>query len=243
MKKSVSVVIFAFNEETTIGSAIKETVEALTSLDRKFEIIVLDDGSTDNSNEIAEAMAEKYAPLVRVIRHENNRGFGAVFSSGMNAVKNDIVSFIAGDGQPIPAIYYKRCLPPLDEHSMVVGRIPTRKDPSLVLFFAGAERFLMRLLFPGVPKIVGPFMFHRSLLDELNLYYRDREERGWVIQIELLIKAMRNGHTFAMVEVERRMRVVHRSRAATWPNAVRMAWLLMTLWWMIRANPGSKNED
>ena len=53
MNKSVSVVNFAFNEGITIGSAITETVEALTSLERKSEIIVLNVGSTDKSNEIA----------------------------------------------------------------------------------------------------------------------------------------------------------------------------------------------
>jgi glycosyltransferase involved in cell wall biosynthesis len=166
---------------------VAETVEALTHFGRIFEIIVVDDGNADNTFVNADKAVNLYAPNVRIIRHGHNRGFGAVFSTGMDAVKKDIVSFIAGDGQPSPANYYSQCLPPLDIHDMVVGKIRNRKDPELTLFFAWGERLLLSTLFPGVPKIEGPIMFRRSLLDKYDLHYRNQEDYGWIVIIELTI--------------------------------------------------------
>ncbi len=233
MKQSVSVVIFALNEEQTIGQAIQETADALVCLGHPYEIIVIDDGSNDDTFLNADAMACRYTPNVRIIRHEVNRGFGGVFQTGMDAAKNDIFSFIAGDGQPIPEIYFSRCLPLLETNDMVVGKIRNRQDPRLTLFFAWAERLLLRILFPGVPKIEGPFMFKRSLLTKLQLHYRNHENRGWIVIIELMIRAIRSGYSCALVEVERRPRLVGRSRANNWRNAFRMTWLLCTVWWMM----------
>jgi glycosyltransferase involved in cell wall biosynthesis len=233
MKQSVSVVIFALNEEQTIGSAIQETVEALTRLEHPYEIIVIDDGSTDDTNLNARMAAEKYPPHVRIIHHERNRGFGAVFRTGMDAVRNDIVSFIAGDGQPIPANYYTNCLPLLTNHDIVIGKIRNRQDPKLTLFFAWAERLIMKVLFPEVPKIEGPIMFRRELLEKFDLYYRTREDYGWIVIIELSIRAIRGGATCTLVEVERRPRPIGRSKANNWKNAFRMTWLLLTVWWMV----------
>jgi glycosyltransferase involved in cell wall biosynthesis len=233
MKQSVSIVIFAFNEEKTIAQAIQEAADALIGLGHLFEIIVIDDGSSDDTFTNAREMAGRYGPQVRIIRHKQNLGFGGVFKTGMDAAKNDIFSFIAGDGQPIPEVYYSRCLPPLETHDMVVGKIRNRQDPKLTLFFAWAERLLLLFLFPGVPKIEGPFMFKRVLLDKIDLHYRKQEERGWIIIIELIIRAIREGYSCAIVDVERRPRPVGRSHANNWNNAFRMTWLLFKVWWMI----------
>ena len=230
--QSVSVVIAAYDEAPTLASVVDDVIATLEAMPRSYEIIIIDDGSTDGTGDIADGLAASNAH-VDVIHHEHNRGMGGVYRSGFAAATKDIVSLIASDGQAVPQVYYPRCLPPLVEHDMVIGRVANRQGPPLTLFFSWAERMVLRALFPGVPKIEGPFMFHRRLLGELNLSLMRGEDGSWAIMLEILIRAIRDGRTFAIVTVERRQRRFGRSRANTWSNAIRMGFALLALRWKL----------
>ena len=84
---SVSVVIPAFNEEKTVA----EVVEAARNSDMVTEVIVVDDGSTDSTAEVAENAGAK------VIRHTSNRGKGAALRTGFKHSKGEIVAFVDAD--------------------------------------------------------------------------------------------------------------------------------------------------
>src|SRR5512136_2958223 len=89
----VSVVIPVYNEEAAIGEdldVIKQTMDA-TGL--PFEIIVVNDGSTDGTAEIVSSR-----PYVQLIHHERNRGTGAARTTGMKAAKGDVILMTDGDG-------------------------------------------------------------------------------------------------------------------------------------------------
>jgi len=90
MKSSnVSIIIPAFNEEKVIGSVVK----SITSAFPDSEIIVVNDGSTDNTaGEIAE-------PGITVLNHDHNRGYGASLKTGTRAATREYVLFCDGDGQ------------------------------------------------------------------------------------------------------------------------------------------------
>lgn len=225
--------MFAYNEAPTLGGAVNEAAEALESLGRDYEIIIVDDGSTDGSGEIADRLAAGNS-RISVIHHPTNLGMGGVYRSGLKAARKPIVSFLASDGQPIPRLYYERCLPALNGRDLVIGYLPNRRDPPLTLFFAWAERLWMRILFPGVPKIDGPFMFRRRLLDAIDLELLESTDRSWAVLIELEVKAIRSGCSFARVPVERRPRRSGRSRGSSWRNAVVMAVALLRLRWRLR---------
>jgi len=231
MSKSVTVVICAFNEEVTIASAAEETVAAISAMDRDFEVIIVNDGSTDHTAERANAAAVRLGSVVRVINHAENKGLGGIFRTGLDEFAMDVLVFISGDGQPIPELYFGRELPELETVDMVVGRLPRRQDPSLSLFFSGAEKILLAILFPGTPKIEGPFMFSRRVVEGIHLHYREVDEKGWIVLIEILVRAVRAGFSYRVVEFERRPRSVGRSRANTWRYAFKMAGLLLALRW------------
>ena len=234
--QSVSVVIAAYDEAPTLSGVVDEVIAALEAMHRDYEIIIIDDGSTDGTSNIADALAALHEH-VTVIHHGRNRGMGGVYRSGFAAATKDVVSLIAADGQAIPDIYYPRCLPPLDGHDMVIGKVANRQGPPLTLFFAWAERVVLRVLLPGVPKIEGPFMFRRGLLGELDLTLMRGEDSSWTIMLEILIRAIRDGRTFATVAVERRPRRFGCSRANTWRNAIRMSFALAALRWKLTGRP------
>lgn len=225
---SVSAIVFVHNEAVTLRAALEELTEALDALCPEYEVIIVDDGSSDGSGEIADDLASQMAH-VSTIHHKQNQGMGGVYRTGLRAAGKDIISFLASDGQPIPKLYFERCLPPLEHNDMVIGRLPNRRDPSLTLVFADAERLLLKFLFPGVPKIEGPFMFHRRILSSLQLELLEGQDRSWAVLIELLVKAIRQGATFEQVAVERRVRKSGRSRGGTWRNAVIMSFALLRL--------------
>lgn len=90
--QTLSIIIPAFNEEHTLRDVINSI-----SLDFPHEIILVDDGSSDNTFEIA-----KVNPHVRAIRHILNRGYGAAVATGFEIAKGDIIVTIDADGQNDP---------------------------------------------------------------------------------------------------------------------------------------------
>src|SRR5438132_14281854 len=86
----LSLVIPAWNEAETIQQAIREANNALTALAADFEIIVVDDGSTDDTSTIVEGVAADNGRL-RLVRHPRNRGYGAALGSGFEAATCKLV--------------------------------------------------------------------------------------------------------------------------------------------------------
>jgi glycosyltransferase involved in cell wall biosynthesis len=94
---SASIMVVAFNEEQDLRPTIVSTMRAVSEVDNlDVEIVIVNDGSSDRTREIAESLAAEY-PLVRCVHHDTNRGFGEAFRSGLAAARNEYVTFIPGD--------------------------------------------------------------------------------------------------------------------------------------------------
>lgn len=130
LDRAVSVVIPAFNEAGHVADQVRAVDEVLRSSGWEFEILVVDDGSTDGT---AAAAAEAG---VRVIRHRRNRGYGAALKSGVAAAKYDWTLITDADGT-YPAASILHLLAHADDNDMVVGartggtvRIPAARRPA-----------------------------------------------------------------------------------------------------------------
>ena len=226
--ESLSIIVMAYDEALSISEAVEEVVEAARVLNRVSEIIIVDDGSADGTGRLADELAGRYS-TVRVIHHESNRGLGGVYRTGFAEAKCNILYFMAADLQPIPGLYLKQFLPLLDECDIVLGRLRSRDDPWISKFFSGAERILFRFLFPGVPKLEGPFMFKRAILDEVSLSLMDGSDRSWMILWELFARAKKAGFKIATCETSRRPRTQGESKGNTWANVAHMLKAAFTL--------------
>jgi len=109
--KQISVIIAAYNEEAAIG----DVLQALQTHFNEQEIIVVDDGSTDHTAEIAESAG------VKVIRHPYNKGYGAALKTGIRAASGDVILTIDADGQH-NANDLLELLPYIERFDMVVGQ-------------------------------------------------------------------------------------------------------------------------
>lgn len=110
----VSIIIPAYNEEQAIGPTLVEVRTAIAASPRRYEIIVVDDGSTDRTGEEATAAG------ARVVAHRRNRGYGAALKSGVLASRGAAVVFYDADNQ-FDAADIGRLVDALDVHEAVLG--------------------------------------------------------------------------------------------------------------------------
>jgi glycosyltransferase involved in cell wall biosynthesis len=111
----LSIVIPVYNEEEAIADVLDSIRETMDAADQQYEIVVVDDGSTDRTAEILAARRE-----IQLIHHEHNRGTGAARTTGIEAAKGDIIIMTDGDGT-YPAQDMPRLLEALGQCDMVIG--------------------------------------------------------------------------------------------------------------------------
>src|SRR5690348_11857395 len=122
-----SVVIPVKDEEENIAPLIAEVDHVLSSITSSFEIIVIDDGSTDKTRSILEELKKKYPPL-KTIYFKQNYGQTSAFDAGSKAAAGQFVITLDGDGQNDPHDIPKM-LPLLEKADLVCGWRKERKDP------------------------------------------------------------------------------------------------------------------
>ena len=194
---SVSVFFPCYNDSRTIGDLVEEADRQLQRLTADYEIIVVNDGSADNSAEVLRAL-ESRLPRLKVVTHPQNRGYGAALRSGFAAATRDLVFYTDGDGQ-----YDVRELPVLlmlltDDTDFVNGMKMTRQDPAYRVHVGNLHRFLMRWLFwLPINDVDCDFrLIRRRILDGVEL----RSNSGSIC-VELVKNAQRAGAGFREVSV------------------------------------------
>src|SRR3954470_18245030 len=98
MPESISVFFPAYNDEATIAGLVGDALSVLPSLTDDFEVIVVDDGSTDGTAAVLDELARADG-RVRVVRHESNRGDGGALRAGFASATKELVFYTDGDGQ------------------------------------------------------------------------------------------------------------------------------------------------
>jgi glycosyltransferase involved in cell wall biosynthesis len=114
MRQRVSIVIPAFNEESTVRAVVAEVQDLFRAQGVESEVVVVDDGSTDATAQAARASG------ARVIQHRSNRGYGAALKSGIAAAAHDIIAMLDADAT-YPAAHLPAMLAELEHADMVVG--------------------------------------------------------------------------------------------------------------------------
>lgn len=185
---ALSVVVMAFNEVESVEPTVHELLDCLRQQDTSFEILVIDDGSSDGTSAIVDRLSADL-PEVRVVHHEINRGLGAVYRSGFEHARGGLLTFFPADGQ-FPASIIPTFLLAMDGRDMVLGYLPERVDSMLGQALSWVERRLYAWLLGPVPRFQGVLMFRRRLLDTVELR---SDGRGWVVLMELIIRLTRLG--------------------------------------------------
>jgi len=142
---SLSLVIPVHNEAQNLGRVLPGCVAALAELSTDWDIILVDDGSTDDSVEVARSMGA-VASRLRVIQHDGKLGYGRTVADGLRAARADYVAFMDGDGQFDPSDL-KLLAARMSTADLAAGRRQRRADPKYRLVIAGIFNMLVRLLY------------------------------------------------------------------------------------------------
>jgi glycosyltransferase involved in cell wall biosynthesis len=120
MSQSVSIVLPAYNEAENLPEAVERSVAALAHLEGDHEVIVVDDGSSDDTGEVARRLAAENPAVVRVLSHARNVGYGAAIRTGFDNARGDLVFFTDSDNQydPDELRYF---VPMMAEHDLAIG--------------------------------------------------------------------------------------------------------------------------
>ena len=184
----ISCCVFAWDEVATLQSVVDAQLAALERLGVPYELLIIDDGSTDGTAEAADRLAAQH-PAVRVIHHEQNRGLGGVYRTGFFSARGTFVTFFPADGQ-FPASILERFYPLVESWDFVLGNLPERHDQLLGAFLGRVERLLYRVICGPMPRLEGVFIFRRAVLERLPLRSTGR---AWTVVWELILRASRSG--------------------------------------------------
>jgi glycosyltransferase involved in cell wall biosynthesis len=185
--RSISLVIPMFNEEANIGHAIDRAVDAFERHGLEWEIVVVDDASTDDCAAIVAGLSSR-DPRIRLLRHEKNRKLGGTIRTGFAAVRNDLVLYMDAD-LPFDPFEVGRAIRAMDvtHADMIAGyRFDRTTEGFKRTVYSYFYNMLIGVLF-GWPHRDINFSFKLATREVIEAI--DLKSEGSLIDAELIVKA------------------------------------------------------
>lgn len=230
---SVSAFFPCYNDERSIARMVHDVRAGLAELVDEFEIIVIDDGSTDGSLAVLHALVDE-VPELRVVAHPSNRGYGGALQSGFCAATKQWVFYTDGDAQ-YDATEVSRCVAAArDDVDIVQGFKIGRGDTWYRRLIGRAYHHTVKLLF-GLPIRDTDCDFRlirSSMMDRIRL-----TSTSGVICVELMFELTQLDARFVEVGVSHHWRPHGRSQFFRLPRIARSVQQLASLWWRVRVVP------
>ncbi|HEX6659856.1 MAG TPA: glycosyltransferase family 2 protein [Ilumatobacter sp.] len=227
--RSVSAFFPCYNDQHSIPVMVRDVRRSLVGAVDDFEIIVVDDGSVDDSLAVLTALASEI-PELRVIRHDVNRGYGGALLSGFAAARKEWIFYTDGDAQ-YDASEITRCIDAVtDGVDVVQGWKIARGDPWYRKLIGRTYHHVVKFLFRlPVRDTDCDFRFiHSRVMEKVEL-----TSTSGVICVEMMHAFDRIGVRFVEVGVSHHARPHGRSQFFRIPAIARSAKQLMALWWRV----------
>ncbi len=228
---SLSIMFPAYNDGGTIPSMVLTAILTARELTDDFEVIVVNDGSSDYTAEVLDELARVYAPVVRIIHHPKNRGYGGALRSGFAAATKEWIFYTDGDAQYDPHELKLLVAAMTDGVDMVNGYKIERNDPLHRIVVGHLYRFGVKRLFGLKLRDVDcDFrLMRRRIFDTVQL-----QANTGVICVELMSKVQYAGFGLAEAPVHHFHRAYGKSQFFNWQRVLRTLAALARLWWQIR---------
>ena len=227
--RGLSVFFPAYNDSGTIASLVITALRSARQLTNDFEVIIVDDGSADQTAQIADELARTY-PEVKVVHHQKNRGYGAALRSGFAAATRDLVFYTDGDAQYDPAEMAALWKAFDDDVDLVNGYKISRSDPMHRIVIGRLYHHTVKLLFGlKVRDVDCDFrLLRRSIFDRVRL-----EKSSGVICLEMMKKIQDAGFRIAEVPVHHYHRAFGKSQFFNFRRLYKTAVDVFKLWFVL----------
>jgi glycosyltransferase involved in cell wall biosynthesis len=222
----LSVFFPAYNDSGTIASMVIRAVQAASELTPDFEILIINDGSSDATPEIADELARTY-PNVRAVHHPHNRGYGGALQTGFRSATKEFIFYTDGDAQYDPgelAVLWARMGPDAD---LVNGYKISRSDPLHRIIIGRVYHHIASILFGLTVRDVDcDFrLMRRSIFERIQL-----EKTSGVICLELMKKIQDAEFRIVEVPVHHYHRAFGRSQFFNFRRVAKTGFDVMRLW-------------
>jgi glycosyltransferase involved in cell wall biosynthesis len=230
----LSVFFPAYNDAGTIASLVMTALMTAETLTPDYEVIVINDGSADNTAEILDELARIY-PRLRVVHHVRNRGYGGALRSGFATASKDWVFYTDGDGQYDPAEMTLLWARRGDDVDLVNGYKISRSDPFHRIVIGRVYHHAVKQLFGlKVRDVDCDFrLLRRSMFDRISL-----EKDSGVICLEMMKKITDARFRIAEVPVHHYHRTHGTSQFFNFPRIARTGVDVLKLWWALVVRRG-----
>ena len=211
--KSITVAMPAYNEAENIADMVADVIEVMGTLTDDYEVIVVDDGSSDGTGQVVESLERRH-PQVRLVSHEVNQGYGAAVFSGLINASKELVFFTDSDRQ-FDLREIEKLLAHIDEADLVVGFRTPRRDPFMRKLNGWGWSALVTLLFGYTARDIDCAfkLMRREVIERVK---DSVESRGATFSAEFLVRAKRAGFRIREVAIHG-----HRPRVAGSPTGAR----------------------
>jgi glycosyltransferase involved in cell wall biosynthesis len=215
---SISIAMPAYNEEENIREMVADVIATLSAINREYEVIVVDDGSRDQTAQVVTELAQEY-PQVRLVRHEKNQGYGAAVFTGLTSAIKDLVFFTDADRQ-FDLQEITKLLDEIGPADLVVGYRAPRRDPFMRRLNGWGWSWLVTVLFGYTARDIDCAfkLMKRGVVERLKTEVRSR---GATFSAEFLVRARRANFTITEVPIRG-----HRPRVAGSPTGAKPAVIL-----------------
>lgn len=215
--KSLSIFFPTFNDAQVLPQLVKEAFLTAAKVSKNYEVIIVNDGSTDETESVLSTLRKRY-PKLSVVKHETNLGYGAALISGFRNASYEWVFYTDGDGQYDPGEIALLVHALKQDTDVVNGYKITRSDPVIRKIVGELWNWLLHRMYPlPIRDVDCDFrLIRRSLFRKFLL-----TSTSGIICLELVLKLKRAGARFKEVGVHHYKRPHGESKFFTLQNILK----------------------
>jgi len=204
---SVSVIIPAYNEEKTLKETVLGAMKVLSKLKVDYEIIIINDGSTDGTR--GEADSLKKNKRILVLHHKKNEGFGKTIKDGIHAARKEFITGLPGDNDTSPRLLLD-LIERKNEADLIIAYMENPEERSVLRrLLSFVFVIIMNLTFGlGLAYYNSYFICRRKLLNQIRL-----RSKSFSIFAEAKVKLIKSGASYREIPFQHMARKYDRSKA------------------------------
>ena len=191
-KPDITLFFPVYNDEFTIPNMVEKSIKVLDDIADNYEIIIINDGSPDNSGIVADEYAAKY-PSVKVIHHDKNMGYGAAIQTGFKHANFEWICFTDGDDE-YDVMDLKKMIKLKEYYDLIITFRYVKLYSNFRVFVSGVYNKLFRLVFKTSYRDIstGLKLIRKSVYNELTII-SDSPFIGAEITLRTMLKGYRVG--------------------------------------------------